>query len=384
MLLIDYSKILAFHILSASYKLTKEITPVRKRVIPYLKRANQWVAKYDMRRGRGPIRNYPVNVTLQATYRCNLSCPMCFRQTVMAESFPKLNTLEIPIEDFTKIADQLFPYAYTVNLSIAGEPFLYTILDQILPLLDKYQCKIEAYSNMTPLTNEKLMDKVLPHMALLTASIDGATPETFEKIRKGAKFNAVVKALEQFGTKRKAYLPDNCPTFALNVTIQQDNVRELPDLVRLAKRVGADYICGDHIVTYDDPELMKTSMVQDMDTYILYYEEAVKIGQEIGIEVRLRPPVYENKEEETSKLIQNSNQPVRMECPFLWRQVVINPNGNTYACCHPEPPLYGPDGINDFWSVWDSPEARKLRSQLQSDETHPSCRNCWIKYPVKD
>ena len=96
-----WAKIGLYYLLSGSFLLVRDIPPFRKLILPYLKRANSWLARFDCLQGCGPIRTYPVDVILQATYRCNLSCPMCFRQTMMADQFPALNALEYTPETRT-------------------------------------------------------------------------------------------------------------------------------------------------------------------------------------------------------------------------------------------------------------------------------------------
>jgi MoaA/NifB/PqqE/SkfB family radical SAM enzyme len=375
----DFLKPTAFQVLIYAYKASRNIEPLRRRILPPLKRANAWIAKHDRREGRSLARNYPVQATIQATWRCNLTCPMCFRQMWPEDVLADANTKEMPLEDFKKVAEEILPYAQTINLSVAGEPLLLTKLPEILEILGYYQCKLEIYSNITPLISDKLMDLVLPHVGILRASIDGATKKTFETIREGAKFEPVMRALERFGRLR-AEMPDPKPRYGIHVTIQKDNVQELPDMVRLAARVKADFVSGDHLLILG-PSTKALSVAHDQDTYRAAYEEACRVGKELGIGIELRPPVTQvvagvpmGKRESLEELKKTGE----VECPFLWDRVIINYNGHTLACCHPEPPEYAGNAIEGFWKVWNSPQAQTLRRTYLTNKAHPSCRNCHL------
>lgn len=376
----DFLKPAAFQLLIYAYKASCKIEPLRRKILPPLKRANAWIAKHDRQNGRDLARNYPVQATIQATWRCNLTCPMCFRQFWPADILAEANSKEMLLADFKKIADEILPYAQTINLSIGGEPLLLTKLPEVLEIIGYHQCKLEIYSNMTPLINDKLMDLVIPHVGVLRASIDGATKKTFETIREGAKFEPVMRALERFG-KLRAQMPEPRPSFGIHVTIQKDNVQELPDMVRLAAKVKADFVSGDHLLILG-PSTKALSVAHDQETYRAAYDEACRVGKELGIRMELRPPVApvipglpETKKETLGEL-KNAGE---VECVFLWNRVIINYNGQTLACCHPEPPEYGGNAVkDDFWTVWNSPQARTLRRTYLTKKAHPSCRNCHL------
>lgn len=322
------------------------------------------------------MRNYPYLVTIQATLRCNLTCPMCYREHLPPDVLADMNRQNMPMDRFEQLAAQILPYAKTVNLSVAGEPLLVPHLDQILTILGHYQCKLELFTNVTPLASDRLMDKILPHVGVLRASIDGATKETFELIREGADFEKVVYALERFGKLRKS-LPPPIPAYGFHVVMQRDNIEELPDIVRLAGRVGADFVSADHIIVLSHS--MKEQAVDPAgDAYHRAHEEACRIARELGLDIMIPAPAPKPRESTDSNQVPSKLKAKRVECPYLWNQVFVNFNGETVPCCHPEPPLFPGDGIDDFWSVWNGPEAQRIRTTYQTAKAHPSCSNCYL------
>jgi MoaA/NifB/PqqE/SkfB family radical SAM enzyme len=370
-----------FHCLVWSYRLGSGIEPIRRRLLGPLKKANEYVARLDRRERRYKIRNYPVYVTVETAQRCNLACPMCFRQHRPKEVIREANTSLLPLENFRRIAALLFPFARTVNLSISGEPLLLPYLDDVLEIIARYECKLEIFTNMTPMADDALMDKVLPHIGVLRASIDGATKEIFEAIRRGAKFEPVMRALERFGRLR-ARMPGPRPAFGLHVVIQRDNVRQLPDLARLAARVGADFLSGDHVVVLSS-STRELSIVEDRELYRKFYRETRQSGEELGITIELPAPLPETTSDRSAgngdrKPGENVRPGSSIECPFLWTHVLINLSGQSFACCHLNPPQYPGNVLENFRQVWDGPAARKIRRDYSTPEAHPSCRDCYL------
>jgi len=141
---VDKLKVFLFYTILGSYRAVQRIEPLRQRVLPPLKRANGWLARRDRRAGRYDLRNYPTEVTIETTWRCNLTCPMCFREQMHPDHLAYLNDKYMPLDDFRRIAEEILPFAKTINLSVAGEPLLTPHLDEILEILNRHRCKLAA------------------------------------------------------------------------------------------------------------------------------------------------------------------------------------------------------------------------------------------------
>lgn len=133
----------------------------------------------------------PSHFVVESTNKRNLSCPMCSRS--MSPSFGHMG-----FELFRKIVDEnrdaielLLPFG-------AGEPLMNPRIFDMIAYCKRAGIKTELSTNATLLNREmslKLLDSGLDYLIL---AFDGATPEVYEKYRKGAKFEKVRQNILEF------------------------------------------------------------------------------------------------------------------------------------------------------------------------------------------
>src|SRR5205085_6880469 len=92
-------------------------------------------------------------------------------------------------------------------------------------------------TNATLLSRDDCRRLVDAGVAWVHVSVDGATPETFEHIRAGARFDGVVENLASL-VEAKRDARSATPRVQLNVVVMRSNLSELPAIVRLAARLG--------------------------------------------------------------------------------------------------------------------------------------------------
>lgn len=294
---------------------------------------------------------------------------MCFRQAIPIDELREMNQRHMSPEVFIKLADMLFPMAQYVNLSNSGEPLMYEHLDLVLDKCAEYGTKLILYTNITRLVDDQLLQKLIPHIGILRASIDGATRETFEQIREGANFDRCISALKRFDALRRRIHPESELEFW--ITIQNSNVHELPDLITLAHDVGADRVGGLFAVSFD----ASSDSPEDVDqvVYSEVYSEVCKRADEYQIDISMLTKPDETKASVTR------NHPKPIKCPFLWNQIIIDVDGTAWACCHSNPPRYPGNVLNDrFLPVWNNKTTIHFRSNYLNEHAHPSCKSCYI------
>ena len=138
---------------------------------------------YLLRRERVPA--LPVEYIVETTAKCNLYCPMCPRET---HPQPKEDMSEAVFDTLVKGAARTGEHMMLIGL---GEPLLDPkIFDRI-----EY-CERHGISTLLS-TNGVLLDEsaaerlLATPLAHITLSFDGASKESFEMYRKGAKFERV-------------------------------------------------------------------------------------------------------------------------------------------------------------------------------------------------
>ena len=159
-------------------------------------------------------------LTLETTDICNINCVMC--DTASATRTKGFMSME----DFVSNLDRL---------EAAGQRIVafHTIGD---PLVDKqvglklqlcYERDIQVMLRTNGLLLHKFLEPLVKYPpAYLLFSIDGATKETYEKIRVGGKFDRLVKNIDEiFRLYKKKHI---LSAFGVNFAVMDENMDEIP------------------------------------------------------------------------------------------------------------------------------------------------------------
>ena len=187
----------------------------------------------------------PRVVFIEVTNHCNLLCETCPRTFV---SYEEPQTLSW--ENFLKIVEQ-FPKMERAVLHGIGEPLINRDLPRMISHLKERGVTVLFNTNATLLTEEwgrKLIDSGLDEMR---CSIDGAKTETYAKIRGAPLLHKIVGNLTKF-TELQRKMGKESPKASIWMTGMRENIEELPDLVRLASRMGVKEVYVQRMVYYLD------------------------------------------------------------------------------------------------------------------------------------
>lgn len=204
----------------------------------------------------------PYRVGTDMDYTCNLSCPQCRDRIKIAEG------KEYAEMDFIadRIIQEVIPNVNNFGLAGNGEVFFSKPYRKILKHKNlQYLSSLYILSNGI-LFNEENWNIIKQHNLkdiCLGFSVDAATEETYQKLRRGGNFNILIKNL-----KFASYLKRNkeINSIKLYFVIQRDNYREMPEFVKLGKSIDADYISFTRIrncVGYSNEQFSKISMYDD-------------------------------------------------------------------------------------------------------------------------
>jgi MoaA/NifB/PqqE/SkfB family radical SAM enzyme len=179
----------------------------------------------------------PRELQVEVTGACNLACEMC-----LVRYRPKLGRRSgaMCLHTFRELVDAL-PDLETLTLQGLGEPLLAPDIFEMIEYATRRGIRLGFNTNgtlLTPATSERL---VRAGVDWLHVSLDGATAETYEAIRHGSDFALVrdnIRALVD--AKRRA--GSDRPRVQLVFVAMRRNVRELPELVRLAAEWGVESV----------------------------------------------------------------------------------------------------------------------------------------------
>ena len=189
----------------------------------------------------GKFRIVPEFISVSATDNCNLKCVMCPGHAGM--SGPKLSVNDAEFL-FSSLIDKDASFGHPKVLDMtAGEP---TLNPNLGPIYARFKelfpdAKISMISNATVPIRGRIREAFM-HADRIGLSMDGATVETYERIRKGSIYKNVVRNVKDIGEMKK--LGINCESLHLMFVAMDQNIHELPEMVRLAHSLGIPALFG--------------------------------------------------------------------------------------------------------------------------------------------
>jgi len=252
-----------------------------------LKNANRKIAVFNKILGHGHFTCMPVAVQLDNIGFCNLRCPMCPTHGGDADHAKfqsKAYTMTRATID--RIATQAFPHAAQCSTSGIGEGLLHRDMDAIIQHAGRHGVTLFINSNGTTL-GVKCMPKLFG-VASLQLSIDGALPATFEAIRKGARFTAVLRAARVLKLANDLLPPVLRLPIGINFLLCVSTLREMAFMVDLAEFVGAESLpCNRVAYDFNENFRMVELAEEDHERFPAYYayirEKAAALAKARGI-----------------------------------------------------------------------------------------------------
>jgi len=170
---------------------------------------------------------------------CNLQCPSCRKGMIFHKEGSAYN-LGIRLAD--KINDWLCNHEHPIQVHMGsdGDPFashVYRHFMEQTPARDNIKYSILTNGLMFKEFHTKV-PYVINNLQDLGVSIDGATKETYEKLRLGGKWEKIKNNLQSIADSKDKY--NFCLKF--HMVVQQDNWWEMKAMAELAESYGVDEI----------------------------------------------------------------------------------------------------------------------------------------------
>ena len=263
---------------------------------------------YLRRRERVPA--LPVEYIVETTAKCNLYCPMCPRET---HKQPKEDMAD---EIFERLVDGAAKTGEHMMLIGLGEPFMDRKIFDRIEYCERHGISTLLSTNGTFL-DEKMSERLLAtSLAHITLSFDGASKETFEYYRKGARFEKV---------------RDNFVRFA---RMKRERGAKLQTVVQMVRMPGNAH---------------------EVDEFRRFWSAVPGVDQ-----VRI-------KEDETNLMQPEGHRAGTnaRPCHYLWRGAMyVKQDGNVYPCCQSymlDGAPVGHLGEQLLEEIFNSDEMRRLR-----------------------
>ncbi len=269
--------------------------------------------------------------------------------------------------------------------STMGEPLLWSGLDALVDLCRDLHLALNVTTNGTfpGRGAEAWAERLVPVACDVKISWNGATPRTAEAIMQGSSFEGAVAGVRTLVAVRdeRARSGGRRCRVSFQVTAQEANVGELPDIVRLAASLGVDRVKVNQIQPRL-PRLEALSLRRSADA-IRRWNAAVVEMHAAATEARL-PSLGHVLLENVVPLSPDPSAPApRGPCRFIGREAWLHADGRFAPCPNPaaargELGDFGAVPGRSLGEIWRSDE---FRAFVERHEEHPVCRACAFRRP---
>ncbi len=295
----------------------------------------------------------PYRLQIENGNICNLRCTMC-ALNVMKRKKGMMN-----LEKFKEVFDTVKP-AY-VNLTGYSEMILNKDMFDIIKYAKSKGAFVKIDSNATLTTDDKANKIIDSGIDLISISVDGATKETYEKIRIPAKFEVVIENLKNLVKVRNERKSKTQIHMAF--VCQLPNFHELPAIIKLADEFGVDQLNSPFVTEYDIKmnEKYKLDKV-DFEKLKSIYNEALEVSKNVKVKTNIESIGYYLKKIEAGTMFKMNDA----HCYLPWYSAYITWEGDVLPCCY-----YYDGQVNfgnifqkSFNEIWHSNEYQNFREQL--------------------
>lgn len=313
----------------------------------------------ESREGRTVLDSGPRRIVFELTNRCNFQCIMCGREAV---SF-KANDIAMGV---IRKCEPFFATAEEVTLHGWGEGTLHPGTVGILEYLNTFP-GLRKYFVTNGSTMPRIMDAVFDHhVDIVAVSLDGATPETNNGIRKGGNFKREVESIGRLVGARQRRGTD-FPYVNLVFTAMERNIRELPMMVELTASLGLPELKVVYLTVFND-SLVAESLLNRQSLVRENFMRASELAAKLGVYLKLPE-------------IQGEGPSGRLRhkpCPVPWRDLYIGSDGFVRPCQSSADKLAHAGEFDDFTRMWNSPELQRLRATVNDHDDMPAgCASCY-------
>lgn len=323
----------------------------------------------------------PLKLEMDVTSQCNLRCTMCYFSD---PRFGRRERVDVSVDRFREIARQVFPHCGLVSLSFGTEPLLHPRIGELLEITAQEEVPWRYLITNGLLLDERAIEAfVRVPLHGFSVSIDAATPATYERIRRGARWERLMANLRALqDAKRRA--GSEYPRVTFNFVLMRSNVDELPALIRLAHELGVEGVSAMHVTPFGglgmEDELLSAEPERCNAVLAAARAEAERLGVPIALpESFAVEPSGERvlKDAPPAGFLFPAVASATTECPFPWRFVGIDPYGQVLPCgwWYARPPM-GDVHEQSFAEIWNGAPWSALRREHATGELRSGCRSC--------
>lgn len=298
------------------------------------------------------VSNFPLNLDIIVTERCNLKCVMCGRTTGILNLGITKKTDLFDFELFKKIMDEAAVEGVcAVHLTADGEPLMHRkLVDMIQYACDKGIIDVFMHSNGMLMSKEMAQKVLNTPVRRVIFSMDSPVKETYEQIRYGANYERVLNNIKNF-MKLKREMGKKYPIVRVNMVLMKEN--------------------------YEQKQLYEeifSSVVDEIgfSKYVNYFGADTEDRSIVPPE---KPQNFDNMEFREDFV-----------CPYPWRRLTIGVDGSVYACIPmPDTLVVGNAQEQTIKEIWHGEKLNALR-RLYAEKNAKCLKSictCWRGFKPK-
>lgn len=347
----------------------------------------------------------PSHIWIEPTSRCNTRCTYC------AHYYRNFGE-DMPRDVFERIAQRILPHVKCVELVGFGEPLLARDFNRMMDICASQRKSMIFITNGILLKDADLASRLVRSNVRIHFSIDGARPETCGFSRPFIPWDRMIESLEFI--KRRADDAGKAKRFSLclNFVAMKHNIGDLPDMVRLAAKYGAEKIYALPLGNETScPKVDGQSLTHEPQLVSPAFLQALRLSLRLGVQLAV-PPVFCDMLLDKSELggglrgfivrlgrksllawaflrwhglgaavaracrnFSWKKKVWRLRCPFPWHDANFAADGSVFACCIMGEKL-GSIASQTWEEIWNGPLYWNLRRTIHSWNPTSICRSC--------
>lgn len=294
---------------------------------------------------------FPLNLNVEVTTRCNLACTFCAHSSLTGEQ-----KFDMPLEMYEHLMDEGRRYdTPAANLNGLGEPMLVPELPRMIRMAKERDfLDVMFHTNGTLMTERQAEALIESGLDRIIFSVDSPDKATYEAMRLRGRWEQVVANVRRFHAVR-ARMGRDTPLIRTTMVVTDRTVHQVPDLGHLWKPVA------DQITLQDLTWRTKTL---DQGAWVNQEKSALPVEMD-----RIREEAKERK--------------LSFVCPYLYQSAYAYGNGDVIPCSNPNARKHmvmgrhDQEGMRAVWHGTHYADLRRLHAEGRWDE-HPVCRECEI------
>jgi len=292
-------------------------------------------------RSRPVIYGMPAAVSLELTNNCNLKCPEC----ASGSGLMKRERGFMDTGFFEKVATELRPYLYYINLYFQGEPMMHPDFFSFLILSGDTKTVVSTNGHF--LTEENSEKLALSGLYKLIVSLDGMDQKSYSEYRRNGDLGKLMEGIRNISHARNKF--KSPMKLELQFLVNMHNEHQIREASRFAVEMKAQL------------KLKSMQVINDQDAWKwmpsdMKYARYEKIG---------------------GKYIIRNSMP--SGCLRLWLNPVITWDGKVLPCCFDKNAefIMGDLKKDSFRTIWNNTDYTEFRKRVLSERKSIAiCRNC--------